>query len=1071
MFTKLKKLSASIGRFLSNDQRSISDFIDLEMNRYGDKHALQCRSGALVTLFRVNGVGSISSDEETKKIQRSLFSLLNKFYSSKNCPVVSWMYSQSSGTVVSDLNEGLKPSKQAAVRLGMDANTLVDDIVQANKGICRTEEIYLAVWTLPQYDKEFVKGKLKTVKKGDDKLKDFFSKVLGDAANPITTNSVTFKQHLQDQSAVSNTLVEAGLLHEMLLQLDALQWMKFKLNDGKVNRHEPFQLYNHEEDKPRFRGGKLKFNLNNGTLEGSPLFLDPLSEQMAESIIVPSADDADGVLYSNGKYHACLEVTTNPRTIVSFNKLLSNTGNIDFRMTFIMSQVDTSGYQSMNQFVNSFLRVNDDCKKSYDQIQFINYTKAEHNASDVNLQILIVISADDRATLFNHREIMNGALVDWGRAKMKLDHNDPVQTLVSSIPGLNYRSYSQGCWISTTQLVRILPSERPATFWDYGMICFRTVDGKPFYYQPHSNLQDYSLSLYIAPPRQGKSLLMNASGIANILSDGASKMGLMVILDVGPTSRGALQLIRYMMLKRFVNSGNPKTVAEIKKYKEYTERIVVEKKWSPDASGWFVNPLETRLGFNFPTQDEKEFLLNFYVTICSNAESGEPIEGTSKLIRELLTETFMRSNSREEMRMFDSTIDKELTKASREILGIDPNDPNKNISMFQLRDMFYQRQKMGLALRAHRFAMPTVSDLVQVLANSKDINEGHDKSTVDAIRSALNTHILNMPYLTKPSTIDFQSAKIISFDMKPVAKAKTNQGKLDTFAQYLLAMHLGMRKFFIEEELSKSAPDLYKKYWLNQFYENSKLKKTLSLDEWHTLSVKGTDNEGNEFSKSQAGAEYIDFLIREAPKFNLSLNIASHRVADFTPTMKSMATNKFFFSGLEEEEIKRIEREMSLTKSEYEMLLAGIHGPRPGVGNEIFYQFKSSKIKGSGGKSQFSARVKYLCSGLMMWALSTDKEDMPHKMKLESEHPEKDWLEALYKTFPDGNMTSLREEIRKEMREQLDSSQEVEGRTNDIEDYLHSEVVKNLGANPRVKQITRNIINKRKTQNRAKVCE
>lgn len=1058
MLNKMRKITEEVKKFFSNDQKSISEYIDLEMNRIGHKTALQCSSGALVTLVKVNGIGVVGAKEEQDKLYKALLQMLNKFFSNKDGPIISWMYSQSSETVKSDLDDGLKASRQAAQRLGMDASSLITDIVEANAPLCHTEEIYIALWTLPKFNVVMKKGKEVREKTNEDKLSRFFTDKMYQSANPLATNGLTQDQHDSDIGSLTLALSEGGLLHETVPALDALQWMKFKFNDGKVSRFSPFELYEFNENEPRFRGGKVNFNLTDGTVANSSVFMPRLSEQIPESVIIPSASDADGILYSNGRFHGTFTLDVNPKSIVNFNSFLKNVTGIDFRMTFIMSQVDTSGYEAMNIFLNNFFRANDNCKKVYDQLQFQKFMKTDYDCSDLNLQVLIVISASDRRTLLVNRKKFNDGLVDWGRAEMKLDNNDPVQTLVSSIPGLNYRSFARGCWITTDRLVRIMPNERPGTFWDYGLICFRTKDGKPFFFQPQSLLQDYDLSLFIAPPRQGKSLLMNAKGVATVLGDGVSKLGLMVILDIGPTSRGALQLLRYMLVKSFAHKGDPKTIEEIKNYKNHTEQLIIEHEWSPEKDDWNVNPLETRIGFNRPTKDEQEFMLNFYVTICSESESGEPLNGTSKLLEELLDEVFNNANSNDTCKMFNTSIDKELTSIARNKLNLDLS--KTSISMYKLRDMLFQRNMHEAALKAHRLSMPTVNQMVQILSNSVQIKEGHSEKLINAIKGMLNTHIKKMPYLTKPSTIDFQTANIISFDMKPVAKAKSNQGKLDTFAQYLLAMHLGMRRFFLGPALASAAPPLYQKYWAEQVVANQGLKKCLSLDEWHALSVKAEDSNGKEYAKSQAGAEYIDFLIREAPKWGLSINLASHRAADFTETMKALSTNRFIFSGLEREEILSLQNQMGLSDSEVKLLLDGIHGPRGGVGNEIFYQFKSSKIKGSGGSNVFSARIKYLCSGLLMWALSTDQNDMPHKFRLEMNHPEKDWLEALYKAFPKGNMSDLRESIRKEMREQLNSDQDVEGRTNDIEEFLHGEVLKHLGANPNIKKIASSIIEK-----------
>ncbi|OCP68399.1 hypothetical protein [Vibrio parahaemolyticus] len=1053
---KLKSVARSIANIFAGDSKSVSDYIDLEMNRVGHPTALQCSSGALVTLIKINGLGRVSGESEIVNANKAIATLFRKYYTRNKGPVLAWMYAQSTETISKELEHGLEPTKRTAHRVFMDADAITSDIVDANTGLCHSEENIIAIWTLPQYMKGIQKGKEVTKKSPEDDLSAFFRNALGDEVNPLTTNELTVKQHRTDVETLVDSLVDGGILHTKMEYRDAAQWMKYKLNDGGVSRHSAIEFHEPNLNKaPRFRGSQIAFDLALGRAAGVPKFMERLSEQLPEDTMMPDDEGVEGILLGRDRYHACFTVDVCPNTVNRFNRFLKNIRGIDMRMTFMISPMDAGGYAGWNHSLNSFFRANDECKKAYDQYQFNNFMRVEHNAPECNLQILIVISAKDRETLIIHRNQLDEAMTDWGNAQIRLDNDDPMQTFVSSIPGLNYRSFSRGCWISSMRLARLIPNQRPATFWDQGLITFRTEDGVPFYYQPNSSLQSYSTSLFIAPPRQGKSVLMNVTNLANILAEGVKDLGLMLVLDIGPTSKGVIQLIRYMLIQYFVKNGKEKSPEQIRKYTELVNQKVVEHKWDPDTQNWNINPLETRIGFNEPTKQELEFMTNFYVTICSQPETGMPKEGTSKLLESLITEVFDNANDRRSMRMFEPSMDPNLAQFARKIFHSNPNVLS-DVSIFELRDMFFQQGQHKAALRAHRLAMPTVNTLVQCLSNSADIKEEHDPTLIQYIKGMLNSHIQKMPHLAKASTIDFQAANIIAFDMKPVAKSKSNQGKLETFAQYLLAMQLGMRKFTLDENVYTSCQPLYKKYWKNEVAKYGHLPKCLAWDEWHALSVKET-HDGKEYSKSQAGAEYVDFLIREAPKWDLSVSLASHRVADFTETMIGMSTNRFFFSGLEEEEIEVIRTKIGLTDSEVQALKDGLQSPKKGVGNEIFYQFKANNVSGS-DKGVFSAKVKYLCSGLLMWALSTDKKDMPHKIRLAREHGDKDWLSALYRAFPDGSMAGIRQEILKEMRESLESDEKVEGRASDVEEYLYEKVLKELGADPEIKKIVQEIL-------------
>lgn len=77
---KLKSVARSIANIFAGDSKSVSDYIDLEMNRVGHPTALQCSSGALVTLIKINGLGRVSGESEIVNANKAIATLFRKYY-------------------------------------------------------------------------------------------------------------------------------------------------------------------------------------------------------------------------------------------------------------------------------------------------------------------------------------------------------------------------------------------------------------------------------------------------------------------------------------------------------------------------------------------------------------------------------------------------------------------------------------------------------------------------------------------------------------------------------------------------------------------------------------------------------------------------------------------------------------------------------------------------------------------------------------------------------------------------------------------------------------------------------
>ncbi|MBF4437030.1 hypothetical protein ERJ77_21590, partial [Vibrio anguillarum] len=85
-----------------------------------------------------------------------------------------------------------------------------------------------------------------------------------------------------------------------------------------------------------------------------------------------------------------------------------------------------------------------------------------------------------------------------------------------------------------------------------------------------------------------------------------------------------------------------------------------------------------------------------------------------------------------------------------------------------------------------------------------------------------------------------------------------------------------MSKFFVNEMILDGMSPVFADYWRTNINKYQNVDKCLNLDEWHALTIKQTTEKGETISMPVAGAAYLEWLIKEAPKWRLNINQASH---------------------------------------------------------------------------------------------------------------------------------------------------------------------------------------------------
>lgn len=1015
-----------------NDFIDCAKYIDLETPCLIDENAIITRGGGRMTLIKVNGHMNLVGEaggKEFEKTCNNILSFLKVLYNNDQDVQLTWTFEQDPLNTARELEEIVRPSLNTAHRHGLDIDETMEELRQGNIKLCMSQDSYIAVWTTPTPQQEYVDGKLTTVETENTPIMRVHERLFSGAANPFLSDIQTIRKHTSYVERVLDRLRDADVICEALKSESASTLIHYKLNRN-AHKFTPLVFPKKSSDYD-FASSTPILNPTTGSIDLSEFMAPPLAEQLSRNGIYET--ERDGILEKDGFFYSTHTFDVFPRQKVSFNVLRNALKKVPFRISFQIKPKPTGMILSAHEMMNDLLGgLSEKNRESYRQVQLLKKMQEEHDCPTVLVQVLLTTWGETEQDAIRHGAIINDAIVDWGGARMDNDNISPYQTFFSGIAGVSAESHSQGFLMSVDKLVPLLPHQLESSLNDYGPIVFRHESGKIIPFDPNSTLQDYDFTIYLARPRQGKSLLMNAKSIAKLLAEGSMHLPLVTSIDIGPSSEGALQLIR-LFLERYVG-------------KERAKQLVVSQLWDPSSSGWYYNPSDIRFGRRLPNQQEREFIKNFYCSVCAEVETGLPPKGGDEILQAVIEKVFYKLSEPAHEKIYSRAFAPELVdladkyKVKLQIPDPVDKDKQKGKSYFDLRDEFFARGCMTGASLCHRMAMPTVDDYINLLSSDSEIGTRFEKTygaCKDMLSHKLRNHLQDKPHLCKPTTLDFAQAKIISFDLKPIAEAGTdNASRIRLFTEYLLAMNVGMNKFFINDSILEGMDTMYHSYWKKQIAEFGQVDKCLNLDEWHTLTVKQlSDNE--EISVPVAGAQYIDWLIKQAPKWRLNVNMASHSAADFTTTMKDNATNVFIYSGIKGRELERIKKDFSLSETQVKAL-ASLHSPDERGSQMLWlYTVKVPHMKSVRG----SAKIEYLCNGSMLWGLNTSATDLPHKLRLEREHGDKPWLRALCHSFPTGSMSKHRQGLTEKLRE---SSIAAEAMTKGIEERLYDRAVESI---------------------------
>jgi intracellular multiplication protein IcmB len=468
----------------------------------------------------------------------------------------------------------------------------------------------------------------------------------------------------------------------------------------------------------------------------------------------------------------------------------------------------------------------------------------------------------------------------------------------------------------------------------------------------------------------GKSVLLNAINLAFLLQPGAGRLPLLSVIDVGPSSRGLVDLVR---------SALPPSRRH--------EAAFCRLRPSPECS---VNPLDTPLGCRYPFPAQAAFLGNLLALLCS-PPGGAPPAGASGLARLALEGAYTERARR------PVPLSRDLDPDLYDLTLAEGFPLDRASSVWEAADFLFSRGLEREAALWQRHAVPTLRDVAARARTDPAARAAYGwaapggEALTDLVWRSLSEAARDFPFLARPTRLSLEGARAVALDLDECApRGGGAAGDRRAAVMYMVARHLCGARFFLMPGDAALAPPLYRAWHAARIDEIRREPKRLCYDELHRVS-------GEPAVRAQLAGE-LESCARESRKWNLSLGLYSQSLDDFPPVLLELATSVFLPGAGTAAGLDRLAGAFGLD-GPFRDALARVGRPGPdGAGLGAVYK------TAWGPAAQV---LKLTLPPELLWAFSTTAEDAHARAALYARFGVERTLAFLSRRFPHG----LKEEV------------------------------------------------------------
>ena len=703
-----------------------------------------------------------------------------------------------------------------------------------------------------------------------------------------------------------------------------------------------------------------------------------------------------------------------PRSFIELSKALAD-DRIPWRGQIILEGGGKSG-MATKEGAASLLGLfpqNNDLRRAFTGLAAARAEQG-HIAVKLRASFTTWAPAGNTRLLRRRASLLAQRLEGWGGCKASTIAGDPLEGILSSVPGLSLTSTGNPSMALLGNALAMMPFNRTASPWDHGSVLFRKPDGCLWPYDPSGGAKrPQVLDIFVAPPRSGKSVLANTINLGlclspAVLGSNGAKLPLIGKLDIGPTAVGFVRLVQ-------------EALGPARRH----EAIHVTMQL---AAGFEVNIFDTQVGCSFPLPLEQAFLNNFLSLATLPPEATAPFEGMSQLINLVVEEAYRLctdvpgGSPKRYRRGVEPDVDRAIQAHGVDLHGEDP----------WWRDVVTGLCEAGewrLAEVAQRHAVPILEDLIQAVRTEQVQDAFADlkiQVTSEMLAVTFTRYIKDLikrfSTLNHPTRLDFGPARVIVMDMAAVAPTGSAQSNRQTEMMFMLGRHVLARNFFLHPDYAKFVPEAVRPYHMARFSEVKETVKRLDYDEWHR-----TKNS----PQVQAQAE-LD--LREGPKHNVQLGFASQELDDMSEKIVGQSTGRFILKAGDENEAEKIIRRFNLSDAGAATVRHGLGGPGP-EGAPFLAILSADDCR-------WEQKLVNQLGPVELWALSTTPDDTALRGRLYEAVGFSEGLRRLARVFPAG---SAQKEIERRKGERMRRGEADSRAATGVVDELTRELVNGVG--------------------------
>lgn len=953
----MKFLSRLTAPFQNAMRKTVDSFITLETT--DDKYTVVSRDGSLITYVKIEGSRQIIGEEEFKNlIEASTLKIGSRF--DRRGHALQVYFVRDPGRIGSHLKKQIRPSRVTAENTQMELEDVFSERISHLSHFLSYEECFYVLWTRPSI---LTKNELARVK---DDIKNTEWVMAPDAQNPTAAIDTLRTRHKSYVASIMSALDELSIKAVKLEVHDALRAVRDNLFPDKAN----------EKWRPCLPGDPIPTRSQSSVRDMSEILWPSLPQQLTVAdakVLNESIVRIGNLLWAGG------DITLAPMEPSPFPMLLNRLfeANVPYRISFIIEGGGASS-SALRSSVATLLGVTNAVNKQIKYaLEGLEVMARSEPVVKMRVSFATWSKRDEGRKLKERLSVLVQAIESWGYCQTDEVTGDPLDCVMSSAMGIHCAGTAPTAIAPMYEVMKLLPWQRPSSPFTQGSIMLRTPDGKLWPYQTGSAMTTTWFDLIFAQPGAGKSVLMNTLNLGTVLTPGMSKTPFVAVIDIGPSSSGLISLVK-------------EALPPERKYEAGYFRLQM----SPEYA---VNPFDTQLGCRSPLPDERSYLVELLVLLCTPPGSDKPYDGIQQLCGMVVDEIYRwrdDAQANAEARPYLQRIDQDVDEALRKHNIKLPDDPY----WWDVVDKLFEAGDYQHAVLAQRHAVPILSDTItaarrpQIQSILEETSIGSStENVVSAFERMITSAVREYPILSSVTKFEITNARVCSLDLMDVAPQGDETADRQTSIMYMLARHVLVRNWWMDEDSLKNVPQKYRSYHEARLRDYIETPKRLCYDEFHRTSS----------SSSVRGQILRD--VREGRKRGVQIVLASQLLDDFDGDMIDIATGVWILgAAISDKAVDEIQNRFGLSQSARNVLRFKLTGPKSSGAPALF--ILATK------EGKYEQHVINTLGPIEIWALTTSSEDVAIRNRLYRKIGASRARQMLAANFPGG---SARAEIKR----------------------------------------------------------